>query len=105
VLHFGGSVRTREVGDDQPYLQYQARAADLFLANRFVTTGRIGEADTFWGLELAGVWGPLSFQSEYGQLDVDLPGGALTNDDRSFSAATSQFTIFLGSPRIGRSLL
>lgn len=76
VLHFGGSVRTRETGDDQPYLQYQARAADLHLANRFVNTGRIGESDTFWGLEAAGVWGPLSVQSEYGQTEVDLPSTA-----------------------------
>jgi phosphate-selective porin OprO/OprP len=76
VLHFGGSVRTRHVGDDQPYLQYQARAADLFLANRLVSTGRIGEDDAFWGLEFAGVWGPLSVQAEYAQLEVGLPGGS-----------------------------
>jgi phosphate-selective porin OprO/OprP len=76
VLHFGASVRTRDTGDDQPYLQYQARAADLFLANRFVNTGRIGESDTFWGLEAAGVWGPLSVQGEYTQTEVELPSTA-----------------------------
>jgi phosphate-selective porin OprO and OprP len=77
VLHFGASVRQRDVGDDQPFLAYRARAADLFLANRFVNTGSIGESDLFWGLEAAGVWGPVSVQGEYGQLEVDLPGGSL----------------------------
>lgn len=77
VLHFGASVRQRDVGDDQPFLSYRARAADLFLANRFVNTGSIGDSDLLWGLEAAGVWGPVSVQGEYAQLDVDLPGGSL----------------------------
>jgi phosphate-selective porin OprO/OprP len=94
VLHFGGSVRTRETGDGEPFFQYQARAADLFLANRFVNTNRIGEGDTFWGLEAAGVWGPLSVQAEYAQLDVDLPTGAIIRNT-STSAANG---IPTGSP-------
>ena len=58
VLHFGASVRTRDVGDDQPFLQYQARAADLALANRFVNTGRDWRSPTTSGaLEAAGVCG------------------------------------------------
>ena len=79
VLHFGASVRTRDRGDDQPFFQYGngARGADLHLANAPVLTGRIGEEDTFWGLEAAALWGPFSIQGEYGHLDVDLPGGAL----------------------------
>ena len=77
VLHFGASARQRDVGDDQPFLSYRARSADLFLANRFVNTGNIGDGDFLWALEAAGVWGPLSVQGEYAQLDVDLPGGAL----------------------------
>jgi phosphate-selective porin OprO/OprP len=77
VLHFGASVRQRDVGDDQPFLSYRARAADLFLANRFVNTGNIGDSDFLWALEAAAVWGPLSVQGEYAQLDVDLPGGDL----------------------------
>ena len=99
VLHFGASVRTREVGDDQPYLQYQARAADLFLANRFVNTGRISESDTLWGLEAAGVWGPLSVQGEYAQLEVDLPTGAvIRNVSTSAAAGTPPYSG--GSPTV-----
>ena len=76
VLHFGASVRTREVGDDQPLLQYTQRGADFHLANNAINTGRIGDEDTFWGLEAATLWGPFSLQGEYAHLDVDLPSGA-----------------------------
>jgi phosphate-selective porin OprO/OprP len=99
VLHFGASVRQRDTGDDQPYLQYQARAADLFLANRFVNTSRIGESDTFWGVEGAAVWGPFSVQGEYTQLEVDLPTGPLF---RTTSPGPLQYTTaanpFIGVP-------
>ena len=75
VLHFGASVRTREIGNDQPLLQYTQRGADLHLTNNVINTGRIGKDDTFWGLEAAALWGPFSLQGEYGHLDVDLPTG------------------------------
>jgi phosphate-selective porin OprO and OprP len=75
VLHFGASVRTREIGDDQPLLQYTQRGADFNLANNVINTGRIGDEDTFWGLEAATLWGPFSLQGEYSHLDVDLPTG------------------------------
>jgi phosphate-selective porin OprO and OprP len=81
VLHFGASVRTRNAGDDQPLFAYgnetgnATRAAELRLTNSPVVTGRIGEEDTFWGLEAAALWGPFAIQGEYAQLDVDLPGG------------------------------
>ena len=83
VLHIGGSVRTRDVGDDQPYFTYgpNARGADLHLANAPIRTGDIGEEDTFWGLEAAGLWGPFSLQGEYARLNVDLPGGTLIRNN------------------------
>jgi phosphate-selective porin OprO and OprP len=86
VLHFGASVRTRQSGDGEPFYQYQARAADLFLANRFVNTNRIGDSDLFWGVEAAGVWGPLSVQGEYAQLEVDLPSGATIRNTSTAAA-------------------
>jgi phosphate-selective porin OprO and OprP len=75
-LHFGASVRTRDAGNDQPLFQYTQRGADFHLANNTINTGRIGQEDTFWGLEAAGLWGPFSLQGEYSHLDVDLPSGA-----------------------------
>ena len=88
VLHFGASVRTRDSGDDQPLFQYgnNARGADLHLANAPSVTGRIGDEDTFWGLEAAALWGPFSLQGEYAQLDVDLPTGQFVRGGPPFAA-------------------
>lgn len=72
LLHLGASVRHREHGD-LPEYRYSQRADDFHLTDRFVDTGEIGTSDTLWGLELAGVWGPLSVQSEYMQNQVDAP--------------------------------
>ncbi len=103
VLHFGASVRDRQAGDDQPLFAYgnetgnTTRAAELRLTNAPVVTGRIGEEDTFWGLEAAALWGPLSLQGEYGQLDVELPGGAFV---RNNPPGTGQLTT-IANPFIG----
>ncbi|MEG6507661.1 OprO/OprP family phosphate-selective porin [Methyloligella sp. 2.7D] len=75
VLHLGASVRHRNAGDLTPY-SYRQRADDFHLTDRFVDTGNIGESDTLWGLEFAGVWGPFSVQSEYMQNKVDAPSFA-----------------------------
>ena len=99
VLHFGASVRTREIGNDQPLIQYTQRGADFNLANNVINTGRIGKEDTFWGLETAALWGPFSLQGEYAHLDVDLPtstlipgnppgAGQLNTVDNPFVSAT-----------------
>jgi len=101
VLHFGASVRTREVGDDQPFYQYgnSARGADLHLANAPVLTGRIGDEDTFWGLEAAALWGPFSLQGEYAQLEVDLPGGAfIPSNPPAAGKLNTTANPFLGIP-------
>jgi phosphate-selective porin OprO/OprP len=73
VLHFGGSVRHRDNGSQLPLYRYRQRAADFHLTDRFVDTGFIGEADTFWGAEFAWVWGPFSIQGEYARNQVDVP--------------------------------
>ena len=99
VLHVGGSYRLREAGDDQPYFQYgpRAKGADLNLANAPINTGRIGEEDTFWGLEAAGLWGPFSLQGEYARLNVDLPGGSLIRSNNSVGTP-SALNPFIGVP-------
>jgi phosphate-selective porin OprO/OprP len=67
-----------------------------------VQTGRIGEEDTFWGLEAAALWGPFSVQGEYAQLDVDLPSGAFisTNPPGTGLLASSP-NPFIGVPDPG----
>ena len=52
VLFFGGSVRRRDTGNDQPYLSYNARGADFHMTNNTLNTGAIGDNDTFWGLKV-----------------------------------------------------
>src|SRR5262245_22599045 len=97
VLFFGASVRDRQAGDDQTFFRYgpNARGADLHLANAPINTGFIGDEDTFWGLEAAGLWGPFAIQGEYAQLDVDLPGRTLIRNNGS--AGTPQaFNPFVG---------
>jgi len=87
VLQFGASFRNRDAGNDQPLFAYgnetgqTTRAAELRLTNAPVVTGRIGEEDTFWGVEAAGLWGPFALQGEYAQLNVDLPGGAFVRNN------------------------
>jgi phosphate-selective porin OprO and OprP len=102
VLHFGASVRTREAGNDQPFFQYgnNARGADLHLANAPSVTGRIGDEDTFWGLEAAALYGPFSLQGEYGQLDVDLPTGNFIRGNPPFAAGQLAKVVnpFIGDP-------
>ena len=89
VLHFGASVRTRDGGDDQPFLRYAAKGADFNLANAVIQTGNIGDSDTFWGLEAAGLWGPFSLQGEYGHLDVDLPNGTFIRNNSTTGMPTA----------------
>lgn len=78
VLHLGISARHRDApgpardGATENLFSYSARGADFHLADRFVDTGDIGAADTFWGLEAAWVWGAFSLQAEYTQNKVDV---------------------------------
>ena len=79
VVHLGASVRHRDAAGDprdgatDPLFRYRARGADFHLADRFVSTPQIGEADTFLGLEGAVVLGSFSVQGEYGRNEVDIP--------------------------------
>jgi len=80
VFHAGASWRTREGAEDlrgdpippnDQFFRYQARGADLHLADRFVSTPAIFDKDTFWGLEGLLIWKSFSVQGEYTQLKAD----------------------------------
>ena len=81
VVHLGASVRHRDAAGEprdgltENLFRYRARGADLHLADRFIATPFIGEADTFWGLEGAVVLGSFSVQGEYTQNEVDVASG------------------------------
>jgi len=71
TYHIGGSVRYRERGDDQGDFRYRQRPHH-HLSDRFVNTERLADSDTFYGVELAGLWGALAVQGEYAWLNADL---------------------------------
>lgn len=80
VFHAGASWRSREGAEDlrgnpippnDQFFRYQARGADLHLADRFVRTPQIFDKDTFWGLEGLLIWKSFSVQGEYTQLKAD----------------------------------
>jgi phosphate-selective porin OprO/OprP len=87
VVHLGAAYRLRHAGtlrdcgtvyclnddgevDGSALFQYRARGADLHLADRFVDTPQFARDDDMWNVQAAFVWGPLSMQGEYTQLEA-----------------------------------
>lgn len=76
-IHIGGSVLHRENDNGDLTNRYRQRPHH-HLANRYVNTDQIAsESDTFFGVELAGVLGPLSTQAEWGWLKSSAPTGGM----------------------------
>jgi phosphate-selective porin OprO and OprP len=78
VVHLGASYRHRDAGTERDtgiadLYRYRARGADLHLADRFIDTDPLAEADDYWGLEGAVVYNRFSVQGEYGNLDASVP--------------------------------
>ncbi len=68
VLHFGASVAWQQPEDSiNQDLRYRQRPESHVTNTRLVDTGTIVNVDNtlLYGLEAAGVWGPLSAQTEY----------------------------------------
>lgn len=82
-IHTGASFRHRDVGDDQSSLRYRVRPP-AHLSDRFINTGRISDSDTFYGAELAGVFGPFHVAAEYGVQEANLSAPAAGQSDPSF---------------------
>jgi phosphate-selective porin OprO/OprP len=70
--HGAEELRSDPVPPNDQFFLYQARGADLHLADQFIVTPEIFDADTFWGLEAAIICGPFSIQGEYGQLHASI---------------------------------
>ncbi|VAX06139.1 hypothetical protein MNBD_ALPHA03-546 [hydrothermal vent metagenome] len=74
-LHVGASIRHRELSNAEG-VRYRQRPQNHLAANRYISADlrgtSIGDADsdTFFGLEVASIIGPFSFQSEYVVLSV-----------------------------------
>lgn len=83
LVHVGGSLRFRDVGDDQGDFRYRVRPP-AHLSDRFIDAGSIADSDTFYGIELAALFGPFHVSGEYGIQEADLSAPAPGQSDPSF---------------------
>jgi len=107
VAHIGGSATYRKPGQTNDSFDFDATAENAIQSVDSVSAN-FTDADNaqLYGLEVAGVWGPLSTQGEYyivnvertnGLSDLDFSGGyaqaswVLTGESRSYSAKDGKF--------------
>jgi len=98
LIHVGGSFRYREQNDAAD-LRYRQRP---FLENvdRIISTGRIADSDTFYGAELAGLFGQAWFQAEYAITNANcVEGSTVCIDDPTFTAWSIGGGYFFGGHR------
>jgi len=69
LVHLGASVRLRKTGDTQSDLRYRQRPVS-HIPSRIISTGRIGDKDTFYGVEAAAIMGQFWASGEYGATDA-----------------------------------
>lgn len=91
--HFGASFRRRDLGDDQVDIRYRQRP-HAHLANRFINTGNIANKDTFYGVEAASIFGPLSFQAEWAITKATLSSPTVGQGDPTFSGGYIEASYF-----------
>ena len=104
-IHLGVSAFYRKNNRDENTIRYRARPG-VHLAERFVNTGRFSaDRDWFYGIEAAGIYGPLSLQGEFAQIRPDVNDGSdptfsgwyasasyfLTGESRNYKANKGQF--------------
>jgi phosphate-selective porin OprO/OprP len=76
-IHIGASAFHRENDDGDLTIRYRQRPHH-HLAGRYVDTANFpSDSDTFFGVELAGVMGPLSAQAEWGWMSANGINGAM----------------------------
>ena len=98
LIHVGGSFRYREQNDAED-LRYRQRP---FLENvdRVISTGRIADSDTFYGAELAGLFGKAWFQAEYAITNANcVEDSTVCIDDPQFTAWSVGAGYFFGGKR------
>ncbi|TDI66450.1 MAG: hypothetical protein E2O89_01155 [Alphaproteobacteria bacterium] len=107
AVHLGASVRWRWRSEDDPSTDYGVRPLIHMASEKFVgLKGLPVDQDLFWGVEAAGVWGPVSIQGEYAMLNVDfehstgglgafLPGQNFDRTDPDFAGWYIGGSVFL----------
>ncbi len=98
LVHLGASFRHREQNDASD-LRYRQRAY-VEQAGRIISTGRIAESDTFFGGELAGLFGQAWAQGEYTVVNANCAeGSTVCTDDPSFTGFSVGGGYFFGGKR------
>jgi len=84
LIHTGASFRYREQNDSDD-LRYRQRPF-VEQTGRIISTGRIADRDTFFGGELAGLFGPAWAIGEYTIVNANcVAGSTVCTDDPSFT--------------------
>lgn len=98
LVHVGGSFRYRDQNDASD-LRYRQRPF-VESTSRIISTGRIADSDTFFGGELAGLFGPAWAQAEYAVVNANCAeGSAVCTEDPSFNAFSIGGGYFFGGHR------
>jgi len=98
LIHVGASFRHRDQ-NDASNLRYRQRP---FIENtgRIISTGRIADSDTFYGAELAGIFGSLWAFGEYTVVNANCAeGSAVCTQDPSFNGWSLGAGYVLGGKR------
>lgn len=97
-LHFGASAHWRDLQDAATSVRYRQRPAVHFTDVRFIDTGSIGgaKAETGYGLEAAGIFGPFYVASEAFWQKVSREG---LSDPTFFGAYVDAGYFFTGESR------
>lgn len=74
LIHLGASARYRETGDTQSDFRYRQRPY-THIPSRAISTGRIADKDTFYGLEALGLFNQAWVAGEYGLTQADVTSG------------------------------
>ena len=84
LIHTGASFRYRDQNDADD-LRYRQRPF-VEQTGRIISTGRVAESDTFFGGELAGLFGPAWAIGEYTVVNADCAeGSTICTEDPSFT--------------------
>lgn len=98
LIHVGGSFRYRDQNDGED-IRYRQRPF-VNSTGRIISTGRVASSDTFFGGELAGIFGPAWFSAEYTVVNANCAEGSdVCSEDPSFNGWSIGGGYFFGGQR------
>ncbi|MBC7160847.1 MAG: hypothetical protein H5U26_01890 [Immundisolibacter sp.] len=82
VIHLGAAVRRDDPNDSTNALRWRTKPESNITSVQLVDTGVLANTNSFLagGAELAGMWGPVTLQSEYMRMSLDRKGAATDPD-------------------------